>query len=720
MLESLIVEYASDTENPTLNYMIGLEYEKIGQTAAAVSYLLRAAERTKNKLMAYECMLRIGRCFEKQQNRSFSVKSVYRIAIGILPDRPEAYYRLVKYYDFEKNYSESLLLCQIANVICKDFSPTDIGVEYPGRWGLYYFEAIASWWCGKNQDARNLFKKLKTTYWNEMEIFYRNEVVNYMATIDSKLGPEKKKIVDYFTFYAPTMKELLRLRLHMLKDHVDEFVIAELNKTHSGNHVDYQLENVLNEIGLTNLNIKIIKVEIPDAENLVVTDMDRINCYNNSDNINSLRARVRERMGIDSLLHVLNDYDDDTVFIISDADEIMKPESIDFVSNIVRQNLQCIVKIPMVLLEGRADMRVYNRETNMPMEWTGVVVTTKNHLKKATPAQMRSNALNPFPVNFITENGSIITDLGWHLSSMGGKELVKFKYKSSSHYDDVFLNSIVDDKFSSKKKMDFIDNLVLDEGSSGISAEKNRVLKKYPIENLPKEIFELPTVKDFMFPSYDKKTREDTKRLIERVYPEYDSKYGVWGWVTLSKAGCLIDYVDEICKEVENPVCLEIGVFAGKSVLPMALELKRHGKGTIYAMDPWTNEEATKGYEDVHYEYWSQIDLASKFQLFKQLVQEFNLTDRVVTIKEPSDTAPLITNINLLHIDGQHTEQALRDVKKYASQVVLNGYCAVDDVYWGKVAEVPDLLEKMGFVHVHTVDSTVVFKKLCYRTDVEI
>jgi tetratricopeptide (TPR) repeat protein len=720
MLESLLIEYIMDTENPILNYKMGLEYEKIGQTAAAVSYLLRAAERSKDNLLSYECLLRVGRCFEKQKNRNYTVKSMYRNAIDLCPDRPEAYYLLARNYNSEQNYADSFLMCSMAQRNCKENSYSDIGSDYPGRWGLYYHEAIASWWYGKNERSRRLFKRLKRLYWNDMDNSHREEVDNYMSTIESKLGPEQIKTVDCFTFYAPTMKEILRLRLNILKDHVDEFVISECNKSHSGAPMEYQLENVLREIGCDHLNIRIIKVDIPETENLVIEDIDRVNASYNIDNINTLKAKVRERMGIDSLVSVLDSYNDDTVFIISDADEIIKPQAIEFMSSIVKQNQNCIIRIPMVLLEGRADYRVYNRDSNTPAEWTGAVITTRQHLRRATPAQMRTNVNNPFPINYVTQNDQMIQDLGWHFSSMGGRDVVKHKYKTFVHYDDTFTTSSVNGKVASVKKMDYIDNVLIEEGSMGVSAEKNRILKKYPIEDLPSIIFELPTVKEFLFPTYEPTSKNQTKHKIERIYPEYDAKYGEWGWISLDKAGCLIDYVDEICRDVDNPICVEIGVYAGKSILPVALELKRNYKGQIYAIDPWTNEEATKGYEGPHYEYWSQINLQEKFQLFKTVIKEFELDEYVVTLKETSDNAPELKNINLLHIDGQHTDQALRDAKKYAVNVELNGYCIVDDVDWGQVENVPKFLEKIGFVPIHSVGSTAIFKKLCYRTDVEI
>lgn len=721
MLEATLNEYVFDTENPILNYRMGIEYEKLGQTASAISYFLRASERTDDKLLQYECLIRLGHCFDRQQNRFYTVKSMYRRAISVMPDRPEAYYFLAKSYSWESNYSETYIICLLAYHNCKGNTYSDLNVNYPGLWGIDYHYALSSWWYGLSHQSKDAFETLKRDYWNVMDQYHKNSINSNLTMIYEKMNikPPKKMIVDYFTFYAPTMKEMLRLRLHMLKDYVDEFVIAEANKTHSGVPVEYQLENILREFAIPNLNVKILKVEIPEDEKLEVTEIDVINSGSNASNINTLRAKVRERMCVNAILSLLNHYDDDTAFILSDADEIVKPDFIEYIANIARQNLDCVIRIPMVHLEGRADLRLYDRDSGAPMEWTGAIITTKKHLMKAAPNQMRCNIHNPFPIRFITENGAIVQDLGWHFSSMGGKEIIKLKYSVFSHYDDVFNTSLIPNKFASKEKMDYIDNMKFVEGEYGPSAEKNRILKKYPIENLPKIIFELPSVEKYLFPTGSTSSKDDTKHQIEKIFPEYDIRYNhSWGWASLSKAGCLVDYVDEICKHVDNPVCVEIGVFAGKSVLPMALELKRNKKGIIYAIDPWTNEEATKGYDGINYDYWNNINLNHALQIFETMISEFDLKDHVEIIKDTSNNAPLIENIDLLHIDGQHTEQAIFDAKKYAPQIVQNGFCVVDDVEWGEVSQVPELLERMGFVAIHSVDGCVIFKKVCVRTEV--
>ena len=68
-----------------------------------------------------------------------------------------------------------------------------------------------------------------------------------------------KRIVDYFTFFAPTGKEMLKLRINMLKEYVDEFVICESNKTQSGNSIQYELRGILKELNLSENNIRIIE-----------------------------------------------------------------------------------------------------------------------------------------------------------------------------------------------------------------------------------------------------------------------------------------------------------------------------------------------------------------------------------------------------------------------------------------------------------------------------
>ena len=110
MIDQRLQEYIQDPSNPDLNYNLALEYKKVGQSAAAISYFLRAAERTKNLNFSYECLIHIGECFDLQKNRANAVTGAYKHAIATLPQRPEAYYMLANYQNWNQQYQAKLIL----------------------------------------------------------------------------------------------------------------------------------------------------------------------------------------------------------------------------------------------------------------------------------------------------------------------------------------------------------------------------------------------------------------------------------------------------------------------------------------------------------------------------------------------------------------------------------------------------------------------------------
>jgi hypothetical protein len=336
------------------------------------------------------------------------------------------------------------------------------------------------------------------------------------------------KIVDFFTFYAPTCKEMLELRYHLFKDYVDEFVICESNKTQSGIKINYELKNILKELNIPKDKIKIIELNIPDENDIFPEEIDRINCYDgNYSNINSLKSRVRERLQKDSLLTVINDYDDETIFIHSDIDEMINPLHLSWIIPIIKNIKNKVIRIPLVHLEGRADLRVYLKDTNQPKPWSGMFICTKEHLKTTTPTQIRSNALNPYPISFLTQDNEIIEDLGWHFSWMGTKEKRIEKSKAFTHYDDTF-SFLSSKKYNSQETENFLSNIEFKEGSISPSGDKNTFLKKYSIKELPPKIFELHRVKNLLLPEikfnpHINNQHRSTSWIVDNFYENPDS-----------------------------------------------------------------------------------------------------------------------------------------------------------------------------------------------------
>jgi len=178
-LQNLLNEFVKDSENPINNLNLAKFYHSIGQTASAVSYYIRTAERTEDKTLMYACLLAASDCFNSQGCRNNSVKGLIQSAIAVNPKRPEGYFLLSRFYEKEKNYHDSYLIASIGEDVANfNLEPLPIKVDYPGYYGLLFEKAVSSWWCGLCDDSRDYFLELKNKHWDKMEKIHKNSVMN--------------------------------------------------------------------------------------------------------------------------------------------------------------------------------------------------------------------------------------------------------------------------------------------------------------------------------------------------------------------------------------------------------------------------------------------------------------------------------------------------------------------------------------------------------------
>lgn len=154
ILKELVLIYLKDPSDVEANWNLGLHYHAIGQTASAVSFYTRAAERTTDVLLQYECMMRAAMCFDVQGIRKFSVKGMLQHAVTLIPERPEAYYYLGKITSNENNdgswfdsYTYSSLGLKISKPV-EDLPPLRTDVDYHGLHWLELQYALSAWYTG--------------------------------------------------------------------------------------------------------------------------------------------------------------------------------------------------------------------------------------------------------------------------------------------------------------------------------------------------------------------------------------------------------------------------------------------------------------------------------------------------------------------------------------------------------------------------------------------
>jgi hypothetical protein len=160
-----LLNYIQNPEMAQANFDLGLEYELLGQTGAAISFYLRTAERSTTDQQQYEALLRMALCFERQQTRDDTQKVLLLKAVNLMMHRPEAYFLLARFHERQRQWQDSYTMACLALQVCKfDLSGLTTNVQYPGYWGLLFAKGVAAWWVGHTEESREIMWDLKINY----------------------------------------------------------------------------------------------------------------------------------------------------------------------------------------------------------------------------------------------------------------------------------------------------------------------------------------------------------------------------------------------------------------------------------------------------------------------------------------------------------------------------------------------------------------------------
>jgi predicted O-methyltransferase YrrM len=169
------------------------------------------------------------------------------------------------------------------------------------------------------------------------------------------------------------------------------------------------------------------------------------------------------------------------------------------------------------------------------------------------------------------------------------------------------------------------------------------------------------------------------------------------GWCTQEKATALAELVLS-----ENPRrIVEIGVFGGRSLIPMALAANESNRpAEVIGIDPWKKDAAIEGSLDPKdKEWWSKVDLEEIYQKFRQNLRFFGVDDIVeVWRKTDTESLPMFVHesICILHVDGNHSpEVSRRYIDQWLPKVKKGGILIMDDIDWPTQADTVKLIESL-------------------------
>lgn len=224
------------------------------------------------------------------------------------------------------------------------------------------------------------------------------------------------KIFDTFTFYNEL--DLLELRMNILGDTVDYFVINEANITFTGKPKPlYYAEN---KERFKKWEHKIIHHVLHDANETLEKYWEGIRYHRSmmEDDIYKLPLHYqRACFHKDSAIYALLDRaEDDDIILTSDADEIANPEAIKVIQDWFDPDKHYVLKGP-----------VYYYYLNLlcEKEWMGTRVSTMKMLKTMSIDKLRQSHNAAWKV----EDGS------WHWSFFGDADTVRAKMDAYEHQE---------------------------------------------------------------------------------------------------------------------------------------------------------------------------------------------------------------------------------------------------------------------------------------------
>lgn len=190
---------------------------------------------------------------------------------------------------------------------------------------------------------------------------------------------------------------------------------------------------------------------------------------------------------------------------------------------------------------------------------------------------------------------------------------------------------------------------------------------------------------------------------IERVLPDGG------GWCSLDKAHTLAALIVGL----KPRLVVEIGVWTGGSLIPMLLALQHNRIGRAIAIDPWSSQVSVVNETPENAEWWGKVDHDAAHGKFVSRMNVLEVASLCDVWRMRSDDATPPIEIGLLHVDGSHTEQAIRDVERFAPHVVPGGILVLDDLHWGGggVERAYDVALKLGFDDLYPLGTGVVMQR---------
>ena len=275
------------------------------------------------------------------------------------------------------------------------------------------------------------------------------------------------KIIDCTSFYNEHM--MYDIRLNVLKNKVDKFIVTESTYSHSGQKkkLNFDINNY------PKFKDKITYIVIDKEPNGIVPE-------NNNPSLQRSNSLKRIALSYDESLKILKNFSSDDFIMLSDNDEIPNLNSKQFINN-----KNSIVLFNQLFIYFKFNL-LYDK-----MIWPGTKGCTIKKLKSLS--WLRNIKLKKYPFwrldTLFSKNKyidmNVIQDGGWHFTNLKTPEEMYEKFMNFGHHDEFRLSGLTIEKIREKIKNQemFYDHF--SDKSSSSKWESNYKLKVIADEMLP-------------------------------------------------------------------------------------------------------------------------------------------------------------------------------------------------------------------------------------------
>ena len=268
------------------------------------------------------------------------------------------------------------------------------------------------------------------------------------------------RIIDCTTYYSEDL--MIDIRLNILNEYVDKFIIVESKYSHSGQKKDL------------NFNINNFKKFKDKIEYLVIEDEPKnININNNNSSaIKRMNSLLRIEQSYDFMLKALDKVDDNDLICLSDNDEIPNFESKNF--KISKNNIFIFKQLFFYYK--------FNLFYDL-MPWYGTKACKKKKLLSLSWLRNLKNKKYPFwRLDTIfskvkQRNIQIVEDGGWHFTNLKTAKDIYIKLSNFGHHNEFDASSITVEDIQK-----CIDNRIVNYNHKADQTEDNKYNASYKLK----------------------------------------------------------------------------------------------------------------------------------------------------------------------------------------------------------------------------------------------